>query len=357
MKFALRSLVIVAALATTVAACDRIRVRPVTYRLKGLVAAPVDHGSVRDGRIRFAEIFCATLRHINDVGGQWGGCENYIEIDHPVTPATLGNITATVRLLLVAGVFSECLEPDGVTMFKDAARHLTNPQYHDGITVHHLPVPALGTSDSNARVIRDYVVAHPGPFIAIGYSKGAGDVMQAISAYAEVQQQIAALVTVAGSVGGSRLPDQMSGGFIKWIQGVMGDLGLPACRVADAGGITSLSRPDRFAFLQQYPQDRVPAFSIAAVASGDTISKILHSSWKQLQAFSLDEDSQVIADDAVVPGGTFLGIARADHWAIALPFDEMTDPVKRRRALRWVDKNVYPRTALLEAIVRFVLSA
>jgi hypothetical protein len=65
----------------------------------------------------------------------------------------------------------------------------------------------------------------------------------------------------------------------------------------------------------------------------------------------------VIADDAVVPGGTFLGIARADHWAIALPFDEIADPVKRRRALRWVDKNVYPRTALLEAIVRFVLSA
>jgi hypothetical protein len=351
----LRTSAALLALAAALSACSGIRVRPVTYRLKGNVAGPLNHGTVSDGRARFAETFCATLQHINNNGGQWGPCENYLEIDQPVTPATLGDIPP-VRLLLVAGVFSECLAADGVTMFKDAARHLMDPQQHQGIQVEHLAVPALGTSGANAKIIRDFIVSHPGPFIVVGYSKGAGDLMEMIADYAEVRPQIAALVTVAGSVGGSRLADQFSSDFLKWMQGAAGDIGLQGCRAADAGGITSLTRPDRFRLLQRYPVGAVPSFSVAAVATSDNISTILRANWRQLQAFSLDEDSQVIADDAVVPGGTFLGIARADHWAIALPFDETTDPVKRRRALRWVDKNSYPRTALLEAIVRFFVT-
>jgi hypothetical protein len=34
-----------------------------------------------------------------------------------------------------------------------------------------------------------------------------------------------------------------------------------------------------------------------------------------------------------------------------LPFGEISDPERRRRALRWVDHNTYPRSALLEALV------
>jgi hypothetical protein len=138
----LRSAVALLSLAAAVGACTGIRVRPVTYRLKGLVAGPLNRGTVSDGRARFAEVFCATLQHINNSGGQWGACENYLEIDQPVTLAALADLPP-VRILLVAGVFSECLAPDGVTMFKDAARHLMDPYYHQGIEVEHLAVPAL----------------------------------------------------------------------------------------------------------------------------------------------------------------------------------------------------------------------
>ena len=152
---------------------------------------------------------------------------------------------------------------------------------------------------------------------------------------------------------------------VDWVQSVLGDMGLRNCQVADHGGLTSLMRPDRQHFLMtKYRVGAVPAFSVVAVAQDDdkstpntderTISKILRGPWKSLRAYSLDEDSQVIADEGVVPGGGFLAIARADHWDVALPFQETTNPDDRRRALRAVDRNTYPRTALLEAILRIV---
>lgn len=350
----------IVAAALMLASCGGIRVRPVEYRLPGLLAGPIDHGSVKDGRKDFAAVFCGTIDHLNnDAGESWGDCRNYIEVDSAVTPAAPE--LKPVRVLVVAGVFSECLEASGVKAFLDAKKHLENAAFHKGVGVEHVKVSALGTSSNNAKEIRKYVTDHPGNrFIAVGYSKGAGDWMEAIAAYSDVRQQVLALVTVAGSVGGSRLPDLFGKDFIDWAQATVRKVGLKGCTVADGGGLTSLSRPDRQAFLRNYPVGVVPAYSVAAVATGNTapdkddrtISEVLRIPWQRLHAYSLDVDSQVIADDAAVPGGTFLAIARADHWAVALPFAETTDPEERRRALKAVDRNTYPRTALLEAILR-----
>jgi hypothetical protein len=45
-------------------------------------------------------------------------------------------------------------------------------------------------------------------------------------------------------------------------------------------------------------------------------------------------------------GRLVLGIAKGDHWAVALPFFEAGNML--------VTRNRFPRTALLEAIVRIV---
>jgi hypothetical protein len=58
------------------------------------------------------------------------------------------------------------------------------------------------------------------------------------------------------------------------------------------------------------------------------------------------EDCQVIAGEGVLPGAAFLGIAKGDHWAVALPFSEAGNTL--------VNRNRFPRTALLEALVRAV---
>jgi hypothetical protein len=74
----------------------------------------------------------------------------------------------------------------------------------------------------------------------------------------------------------------------------------------------------------------------------------LDTMWQTNAIHSIDQDSHIIAEEAVIPGSEYLGIARGDHWAVALPMSEHPKTQKK------VNKNKYPRDALLEAIVRYV---
>jgi hypothetical protein len=58
------------------------------------------------------------------------------------------------------------------------------------------------------------------------------------------------------------------------------------------------------------------------------------------------------ARDAIVPGARYPGAARADHLAVALPFDKMAGG----EVQKFMDHVRYPRAALLESLVRFVVS-
>ena len=65
-------------------------------------------------------------------------------------------------------------------------------------------------STNNARQIRDAIMAMdlgPGAprLVLVGYSKGAPDVLEAIVNYPEIRPRVAAVVSVAGAVGGSPL--------------------------------------------------------------------------------------------------------------------------------------------------------
>ncbi len=290
--------------------------RPVDYRLPGRVSGPV----TKDASARFAGLFCV------DLESSWGPCGQYLEAS-PVA-AVVPSISG-VRVLLVGGLFGDCLAQLGVHVFQDAARALVAA----GVRVD--TVPPLED-------VAAFVVDHPGepPYIAIGYSKGAGDLMDALTSYPTLP--IRALVTVAGSVGGSRLADQFPGG-------------LPAVPGCNASAVTQITRANRFAALQRY-HSAVPAFSLVAVADTTRVSSALRPFWDFLRTFSLDQDSQVIAEEGIVPGATYLGVALADHWAIALPFDEVVDPVARAAVARVVDHNRFPRAALLTAIVQFVVA-
>ena len=68
--------------------------------------------------------------------------------------------------------------------------------------------------------------------------------------------------------------------------------------------------------------------------------------WTRVSYYSADQDSQMVAEEAMMPGARYLGVAKADHWALALPFTEAGHTR--------VDHNKFPRTALLEALVRYV---
>lgn len=71
-------------------------------------------------------------------------------------------------------------------------------------------VDGLSSSANNARQIRDAIVAieqdggQPN-IVLIGHSRGAPDILQTLVSYPEVREHIAAVISVAGAVGGSPL--------------------------------------------------------------------------------------------------------------------------------------------------------
>ena len=53
----------------------------------------------------------------------------------------------------------------------------------------------------------------------------------------------------------------------------------------------------------------------------ENTSRILLGLWQYQSYFSLDQDTHVIADEAVLPGSDFLATANGDHWAVASPVE------------------------------------
>jgi hypothetical protein len=61
-------------------------------------------------------------------------------------------------------------------------------------------------------------------------------------------------------------------------------------------------------------------------------------------------DGNLLSQDQVIPQGTLLGLVNADHWAVMSNLQ--ASPLA---GVRWLaDRNDFPRTALLEAALRYV---
>jgi hypothetical protein len=262
------------------------------------------------------------------------------------------------RLLVVPGIFGECVQ-DVALPWEDARRHLHEKHNAD---VEYVSVPATGSSSFNANVIATYVDrqfagSDQRPYIMFGYSKGASDILEALVRYPAIQAKIAAVVTIAGAVFGSRLTQGIPTDLLAQLK----HLKLGPCSIGDGGGIDSLRRRERAASVSQLPAG-LRAYSITATSRLETTSVVLANGWRQLQAYSIDQDSQMIREDAIVPGGAYLGTALADHWAVALPFEHVAEfhPNTSRETVtllhNLINHNHYPRAALFESALRFALA-
>ena len=83
------------------------------------------------------------------------------------------------------------------------------------------------------------------------------------------------------------------------------------------------------------------------------MSNILLTTYDRLALVDPLNDAQVIFYDQIIPRSTLLGYANGDHWAIALPFQEQA----RTYAATLMDRNEFPRTELLEAVLLYVQEA
>jgi hypothetical protein len=312
--------------------------------------SPVASTNIRDQRARFRDVFCDTLRR--DGLDEPGACSRLLHqlSDEPsiarsgVTP---GWLKPTVDVLLVPGIFGECVQ-DTVTLFGDATPHLESLGYRTAI----IPVRGRASSGHNATIIRDHVLAHvarhPGRrVVLVGYSKGVPDALLAINQYSELWAHVAGLVSVAGVVNGTPIADHAH----KAYDFLLSEAPIHACPPVDQGEVQSLTRSERLAWLAAHalPKEML-YFSLVAMPEPDRVSAVLRPFHAMLSRVDPRNDSQVIDYDAIIPGSTLLGYVNADHWAIALPFDSQAPLL----AATLVTRNAFPRKQLLEAVLRLV---
>jgi hypothetical protein len=321
------------------AACSSVPL--VTTRLAPLRTVPVAAGPGRDASRDFAQLFCDTLAHNPDAGA-WGLCSRYFQ--PTAFPREVMPFVSPYRVLIVSGIFGQCIEPT-VRPFQDAADHL---QTHHGARLEYVSVDATGSSAHNAAQIaayleRQFAGADRRPYIAIGYSKGASDILESFR-LPELAHQVVAVITIAGTILGTRALEVIPHGVLELVPT------LGPCKLADRRGLDDLRRSVRVAAMTTL---RVPAavrlYAIAAVSTPATTSSVLRSGYQALSAYSLDQDSQMIHEDTIAPTAAYLGTAKGDHWAVALPFEQTPFAAL-------VDQNHYPRAALIEAALRFVVA-
>ena len=294
--------------------------------------------------VKFANLFCSVRETENPDSGDWPACEQLLETA-PQGRVALAAIPTNYRVLIIPGFFSACASATAPA-FGIGQDHL---RMQHGMTVE-MWVPPNDSSENNGIAIAEYLREHmqidKRKYIVIGYSKGAPDVQMALAMNPDAKAAVAAFISVAGATGGSAVADLVPAQADAWINRFK----LGQCEGDAAVAFKSLKRSVRRQFLAEHPNPVVPTYSLPAVSDRAHTSKALLESWQLMATLASKQDSQLAYEDAIVPGSTLLGAAKADHLAVALPFDQATDAQIRSLA----DKGHYPRATLLEALIRFV---
>jgi hypothetical protein len=182
--------------------------------------------------------------------------------------------------------------------------------------------------------------------VLIGHSKGMSDLIELIGDHETAVPEGSAIVSLTGVVAGTPIADRGVSAYraIGWIP-------FPRCPVGDKQGVTSLTRQHRLAYLAAHPlPDKFRYYSIPAFTRASNISSFLQPTYAALSRIDARNDGNVIFHDSVIPGSTILAHLNADHWAVAMPFENFA----RRRARFFASRNKFPRPVLLEAIARTI---
>jgi hypothetical protein len=343
---------LVVAVCISLGGCARPPLMPYSTDTPPLVLAPASQAGVQDRRGRFREIYCAVLEARGSSLPDSRPCEDALtrvgtEPAGTGRPVDLGPSKRRLVAALVPGIGYECfapwLEPPGTV-----TQHLRQFGY-DAVL---LKVDALSSSETNARQIRDAVMAMPPDagaprLVLIGYSKGAPDILEAVVAYPEIRSRLAAVVSLAGAVGGSPLANnakQYQADLLRYFPGA-------TCGPGDGGGVASLRPARRETWLADHPLPQgLRYYSIVTFPHPERISLVLIRSYNELARVDARNDSQMTFYDEVVPGSTLVGYLNADHWAVAVPINRTHPTI----ASLLVTHNAYPREGLIEALMRLI---
>ena len=249
--------------------------------------------------------------------------------------------------LIVPGVGWECIEE-----WLEVDESVDSLLKSFGFQAELLKVDGLSGTANNARQIRDKIAALPAefdsiPILLIGYSKGAPDILQAVVEYPELSERVVAVISASGAIGGSPLAnaaDQKDLNIIRRFPGAN-------CSDGDGGAIDSLRPATRRSWLARNPlPDDIAYYSLVTYPNPERISSVLGTTYRKLSQVDARNDSQLIYYDQMIPGSTLMGFLNADHWAVAVPIARSHSFI----GSTFVDKNDYPREAMIEAVLRFV---
>jgi hypothetical protein len=249
------------------------------------------------------------------------------------------------RLVVVTGMAWDCFR-DVI----DADELPTTRLKEYGFDTQLIEVEGLSSSDSNAAFIAETLLSDANdsrPLLLFGYSKGAADLMVALQRYEALRAQTAALVTVAGAVGGSPMAEHTSSATISALQhSPYGD-----CSNSDGTALESLRPSVRHSWMADFLPLGIPTYSLITAPEPERVSRALRSSYQLLGAVHPLNDGALLHWDQLLPKGNLLGYANADHWAVAIPLEVEDIPLGD-----FLLSNGYPRTRLWLSLADFVIA-
>ena len=335
-----------------VSACSTKPLSPYTEDTPPLILVPAVQAGVEDQRGRFREIFCAVLEERGTTLPDYRPCNEALtrvgaEPEGNGKNVELGQSKRKLVGVIVPGVGWDCFA-NWLDLENTAKKHIQQFGF-DAVILH---VDGLSSTSNNAHQIRDAIMAmevtssEPN-LVLIGYSKGAPDILEAIVSYPEIRLRTAAVVSAAGSIGGSPLANNATQSQLALLRNWPD----ADCTEGDGGAIESLRPATRKAWLAENPLPRDFAYySLVTYPHPDRISSVLNSSYKKLSKVDARNDSQMLFYDQIIPASTLIGFVNADHWALAVPIARTHSTL----GSILVDQNGFPREALLEAVLRFV---
>ena len=303
-------------------------------------------------RARFRVFFCEVLEARGVTLAVYRACDQALvrvggEPDAAGGTVDLGPSQRGLVAVFVPGIGWDCFS-DWLGEVSGVDAHIRQFGYDQII----LDVDGLSSSANNARQIRDAILQMPLPgpeprLVLIGYSKGAPDILEAVVSYPEIRERVAAVVSAAGTIGGSPLANELSQSEVGLLTHWPG----AKCTAGDGGALDSLRPATRKAWLAEHslPTD-FPYYSLVTFPQPERVSSVLKFSYNKLSRIDARNDSQMLFYDQLIPGSSLLGYVNADHWALAVP-------IARSHGIlgsTFVNHNDFPREALLEALLRFV---
>ncbi len=346
-------LVLVLTIATTMACVGPVN-HEMTTDYPAAVLYALGTPPVIDGRARFREIFCRLLAAEPKYTRVDGACDNFLLRlnDEPLPdeiPRPMPNLSTRYRVMVVPGFLNECFASIALP-FEDAIPSLNER----GFKIDELVVSGRSSSDANAVYIAEAInnldLGEDEKLLFIGHSKGAVDILHCLAKFPPAARRVAAVVSVAGAINGSPLATKMK----RIYTGLAWNLLPTECDTGDDGALNSLQPAIRLNWMAANPlPGSVRYFSLAAVTNRDHVNTLLKTGYELLGTYSPRNDGLLLIVDQLIPGGTLLGYANADHWSVALPLENKNFLISETiRA-----PQPFPRSVLLQALLLYVAEA